>query len=92
MSELEQFVSEQLKTLVPNYEVIDLKATVSTSSFSVEFFATVNGKRMQCFEMMDAGMFAEKSFNLVSKAIANYCRGMSDFNAQTINKYTVTLK
>ena len=52
MTELELFVSEQIKTLVPNYEALELKATVSSSSFSVEFFATVDGKKMQCFEMM----------------------------------------
>ena len=42
MTELELFVSEQIKTLVPSYETVELKATVSSSSFSVEFFATVD--------------------------------------------------
>ena len=92
MTELELFVSEQIKTLVPNYEALELKATVSSSSFSVEFFATVDGKKMQCFEMIDAGMFTVKNFNVVSKAIANYCRGLNGFNADGINKYTVVLK
>ena len=92
MTELELFVSEQIKTLVPNYEALELKATVSSSSFSVEFFATVDGKKMQCFEMIDAGMFTKKNFNVVSKAIANYCRGLNGFNADGINKYTVVLK
>ena len=92
MTELELFVSEPIKTLVPNYEALELKATVSSSSFSVEFFATVDGKKMQCFEMIDAGMFTEKNFNVVSKAIANYCRGLNGFNADGINKYTVVLK
>ena len=91
MTELELFVSEQIKTLVPN-QALELKATVSSSSFSVEFFATVDGKKMQCFEMIDAGMFTEKNFNVVSKAIANYCRGLNGFNADGINKYTVVLK
>ncbi len=77
---------------MPNYEALELKATVSSSSFSVEFFATVDGKKMQCFEMIDAGMFTEKNFNVVSKAIANYCRGLNGFNADGINKYTVVLK
>lgn len=47
---------------------------------------------MQCFEMIDEGMFTEKNFNAASKAIANYFRGMPDFNADSINKYTVELK
>ena len=92
MTELELFVAEQIKTLVPNYDTVELKATVSASSFSVEFFATVDGKKMQCFEMIDEGMFTEKNFNAACKAIANYFRGLSDFNADGINKYTVVLK
>ena len=92
MTELEFYVAEQIKTLVPSYDIVELKARVSSSSFSVEFFATVNGKKMQCFEMIDKGMFTEKNFNAASKAIANYFRGLSDFNADGINKYTVVLK
>ncbi|MBQ7132050.1 MAG: hypothetical protein IJO29_05715 [Oscillospiraceae bacterium] len=92
MTELEFFVAEQIKTLVPSYDTVELKATVSASSFSVEFFATVDGKKMQCFEMIDEGMFTEKNFNAASKAIANYFRGLSDFNADGINKYIVVLK
>ena len=91
MTELELFVAEQIKTLVPSYDTVELKATVSASSFSVEFFATVDGKKMQCFEMIDEGMFTEKNFNAASKAIANYFRNLSDFNTDGINKYTVVL-
>lgn len=92
MTELELFVSKQIKTLVPSYDTVELKATVSLSSYSVEFFATVDGKKMQCFEMIDEGLFTEKNFNAASKAIANYFRGLSDFNTESINKYTVKLK
>ena len=79
-------------TLVPNYEAVELKATVSLSSFSIEFFATIDGKKKQCFEMIDEGMFSEKNFNIASKAIANYFRKLPDFNAKGINKYNVFLK
>ena len=92
MTEVELFVAEQIKTLVPIYDTVELKAIVSASSFSVEFFATVDGKKMQCFEMIDEGMFTEKNFNAASKAIANYFRNLSDFNTDGINKYTVVLK
>ena len=46
MTELALFVAEQIKTLVPSYDTVELKATVSASSFSVEFFATVDGKNV----------------------------------------------
>ena len=92
MSELELFLSEQMKKLVPSYDIVELKATVSPSSFSVEFFATVDGKKMQCFQMIDDGQFTEKNFNIFSKAIANYVRELPDFNKNGINKYSVVLK
>ena len=92
MAKLEHFLAEQMKTLVPNYDTVELKATVSSSSFSVEFFVTVNGKRKQCFQMIDDGQFTEKNFNIFSKAIANYVRELPDFNKNGINKYSVVLK
>lgn len=92
MTELELFVAEQIKTLVPSYDTVELKATVSASSFSVEFFATIDGKKMQCFEMIDEGMFTEKNFNAASKAIANFCREQSGFITDSINKYVIVLK
>ena len=47
---------------------------------------------IQVKKMIDEGAFTEKNFNAASKAIANYCRGLNDFNADGINKYTVVLK
>lgn len=92
MTELECFIAEQIKILVPSYDTVEFRATVSSSSFSVEFFATVDGKKMQCFEMIDDGKFTEKSFNVVSKAIANYCRELENFNVDGVNKYSIVLK
>lgn len=92
MTKLELFVSKQIRTLLPNFDVAELNAVVSLSSYSIEFFATVAGKRRQCFEMIDEGMFTEKDFDIASKAIANYFRKLPDFNVDGINKYSVTLK
>ena len=92
MTELELFVSEQIKTLIPSYDSVELKASVSSSSFSVEFFAIIKGTRMQCFEMIDKGMFTEKAFNTVSKTIVNHLRKLPNFKANSINKYTIILK
>lgn len=92
MSELEVFMSEQIKILVPNYSTLELNAIVSASSYSIEFFAVVNGKRMQCFEMIDNGIFSEKNFNIVSSNIANYCRQLPDFDVNGVNRYAINLK
>ena len=69
MTESEIFVSKQIRTLVPNYDSVELKATVSSSSFSVEFFITISGKKMQCFEMIDKGMFTERISILYQKPL-----------------------
>lgn len=92
MTPLETFIAERLQTLVPQYDRMELEAIVTASSFSVEFFATVNGKRMQCFQMIDAGLFSEKAFHAVSKSIADYVRKLPDFNPTGPNRYTVVLK
>lgn len=92
MTESERFIAEQVKTLVQKYDRMELNAAVSLSSFSVEFFVTLNGKKMQCFEMIDEGVFSEKKFNEVSKNIANYLREQPDFKEDGINKYTVVLE
>ena len=91
MNEFKIFVAKKMKELIPEYDTIELRASVSTSSYSIEFFATVNGKRMQCFEMIDGGMIPEKKFNSVSKDIANFCREQIDFKKNEINKYEVVL-
>ena len=49
MKDLENFISKNIKKLVPNYDIIELKATITSSSLSVEFFATVNGKKINVF-------------------------------------------
>ena len=92
MTELELFVSEQIKMLVSNYSTIELKATVTSNSFSVEFFAKIGERKMQSFEMIDEGMFSEKQFKVVAKKLANYFRSLSNFNKEGLNKYTVVLK
>lgn len=71
MSELENFVAKQIKTLVPHYDKVELEAVITSSSYSIEFFAIVNGQKKQSFQMIDEGLFSEKSFNAASKAIAD---------------------
>ena len=90
-SALENFVLKQIKKLVPKFDSLKLKASVSKSSYSIEFFVTVNGKKMQNFEMIENEMFTEKEFNNVSKNIANYIRKMPNFDQSKVNKYTIIL-
>ncbi len=92
MTELEErTIAEQIRKLVPHYSMIEFRAAVSSNSYTVEFYATVNGRRMQCFEMIDKGLFTEEEFDSVAKNIANYLRGRPDFQKGQRNTYNVYL-
>ncbi|GLC80952.1 hypothetical protein [Lacrimispora brassicae] len=91
MTELEKFISEQISHIVPNFEKLEVRANIGDSSYSVEFFATVDGTRMQCFDMVDEGLIKEKDLDTVSKSIANYMRCSSDYNIGNINKISVII-
>lgn len=92
MSELENFVAKQIKTLVPHYDKVELEAVITSSSYSIEFFAIVNGQKKQSFQMIDECLFSEKAFNAASKAIADYVRALPSFNKDGLNKYALVLK
>lgn len=92
MTESEKFIFEKIKQLVPNCDKVEFKASVNRSSYSVEFFALVDGKRLQCFEMIDVGLFTEKEFKDVSKAVAEHLRSRSDFKTDGVNKYEFLLE
>ncbi len=92
VTELEKFVSEQIKAIVPRYDMVELEAIVTKSGFGVEFFATVDGKRMQNYQMIDGGLISEKSFDKFAKAVADYVRALPEFNQDGLNKYRMVLK
>ena len=90
MTDFESYIAEQLSHLIPNCENIEVRANISESSYSFEFFATINGKRMQCFDMIDEGLIKEKDFDICAKAIAQYARSTAGFKTGEVNKYTFT--
>lgn len=88
MSELEKYVSEQLSKIIPEYEKIDIRANISDSSHSIEFYATIAGKKMQCYDMVDNGLINEKELDGTFRNIANYVRNTDEFVRGTTNKYS----
>lgn len=71
MSELEKYVADTLAPLVPDYERLDVRANIGDNSYSVEFFVTIDGKKMQCYDMADNGMIKEKILMLPSAQSQN---------------------
>jgi DNA-dependent RNA polymerase auxiliary subunit epsilon len=91
VSELEKYVVDTLAPLIPNYEKLDVRANVGDKTYSVEFFATINGKKMQCFDMVDNDMLQEKELDNAFKAIAEHIRSTTDYVPGTINKISFSV-
>lgn len=92
MTELEKYIIDQLKHLVPNAEALEVRATISDHTCSVEFFATIEGEKHQCFDMIDNGIIKEKEFDVTVKQLARYIRASSEYRSGQINKFTITGK
>lgn len=92
MKESKSFIAKQIKTLVPEYESLQVKVKVNSTSYSVVFSAVISGKEKQCFEMIDEGLFTENDFDKVAKTIADYYRSLPSFDENKLNKYTVFLR
>ena len=86
MSDLETFISKEISLLIPSFENIDFRAQIGDSSYSVEFFVTINGKKMQCYDMVDKGLIKESKLDSVSESIAKFIRRMPSYKKGTINK------
>jgi len=92
MTELERFICEQVSKIVPVFEKLEVRANIGDSSYSVEFFATINGKRMQCYDMVDEDLMKEKDLDAVSEAIAKYVRQRSEYHKGEINKISTVIE
>ena len=43
MTELEKYIINQLKQLVPDADIFEVRANIGNKSYSIEFFATIDG-------------------------------------------------
>ena len=86
MTEMETMIAEQLAVLIPNYEKLEVRATISDTACSMEFFATVNGQTRQCYDMVDAGLMNEDDLDAAIKAIASQVRTSPEYKAGELNR------
>ncbi|MEG2428774.1 MAG: hypothetical protein RSA99_00145 [Oscillospiraceae bacterium] len=91
MTAFERYISDQVEKIVPSFEKLELRGNIGDNSYSVEFFVTVDGKKMQCFEMVDDGLIKEKELDIVSKSIANNFRKSSSYESGKINEITISI-
>ena len=88
MTELEKYIINQLTQLVPNADAFEVRANIGDKSYSIEFFASLDGVKYQCYEMIDNGIFKEKDFDTIVKQIAEYIRNCPEYHPGEINKFS----
>ena len=86
MLELEKYIITNLEKLVPNAEGFEIRANISDKSYSLEFFAIIEGVRYQCYDMIDDGLVKEKDFDTAVKQIAKYIRTSPEYKSGEVNK------
>lgn len=86
MPDLQNYAKEQIAKIVPEFDGLELKATVNDSSYSVEFFVMINGERKQCYELADDGAVDEDELDEVLARIAEFIRKGPDYKKGTVNK------
>lgn len=86
MNKLKAYAEDQVATIIQPFDNLELRATVSDTSYSVEFFVAVNGVRKQCYELVDDGMIDEAELDRVLSSIANYIRNDAGYKAGSVNK------
>ena len=86
MWDLQNYAKKQIAKIVPAFDNLELSATVSDTSYSIEFFVLINGEKKQCYELADNGVIDEDRLGEVLSKIAEYIRKGSDYKKGSINK------
>lgn len=92
MDELKRYIYKLVARLLPDIEVINITAYVDDFSYSIEFWVTINGNKMQCFEMVDHGILKESDVNSLNQSIAKFIRQLPNYKKDRLNKITLTIK
>lgn len=74
MNQIEKFTTEKLKPLCPQAEEIEVRAEIGKCSYYFVFWATMDGLKKQCYEMIDNGELDETEAERCFCDIAEYVR------------------
>ena len=91
MTELEKYIINQLKQLVPDADIFEVRANIGNKSYSIELFATIDGVKHQCYDMIDKGLFKEKDFDSIVKQITKHIRNCPEYHPGEINKFSFVI-
>lgn len=87
---VEQFAIQQVNTLIPGYDKIELEMYIDDVSYSIDFLATIDGQKKQCLDLIDEGVITNKAYEDAAKTIAEYARASENYKTGNVNKYKVS--
>lgn len=86
MNELKKYIIAQISNMVPEFEKLEFRSSITDTSRSSEFFVTIAGERFQCYEMVDGGLITDEALDNAFSAITKYWRTSPDYESGKINK------
>ena len=86
MNALKMMIAEQIKALVPEGELLNGRMNVGDKSYSIEFFVSIDGKRYQCYDLIDLGYVKEKDFDQMAKRVADCVRKSAEYRVGEGNR------
>lgn len=86
MNEIKEYIIAQIGSMIPELEKLEFRASISDTSRSSEFFITIAGERLQCYEMVDSGLLSDEKLDNAFEAIAAHWRKSTDYKKGQINK------
>ena len=91
MNDIEQFIFDRIKKLIPKMTDISFRASISEKTYSMEFFVTIDGIKHQCYDMVDDGLLDSDALKQCQLEIVDYIRKSDSFVKGIINKYNFTM-
>ena len=86
MSMNDERAKKLVKELVPDFDKMEFRASIGDTSRSIEFFVWVNGEKMQCYELADAGEIDESQMEKMFDSFAGAIRKSEEYRKGEVNK------
>ena len=87
VSTIKEYAAQKISEFIPQYEKLEVDAIVNDDSYSIVFYATINGKRLQCYQLADMGIVSEKIVDAAFEDIAKFIRASDEYNTAQLNEY-----
>lgn len=71
---------------------LELKASVGETSYSIEFFVDIKGKRKQCYELVDNKIIDEKEMDKAFEKFSKFIRTLPDYVKGNSNKLKIDVE